>query len=163
MEAGRRRLGELERPLHQAYALARQVDAYLRAAGPSGRRSRRDRAARADATAALRQALAIAERIGAGPLRGLISELAARGRLSRRQPGPFDLTRRELQVLRLMGRGLADKQIAQELVISVKTVSHHAGAIYRKLGVTNRLAAVAVARREGLIPDEPAAPSARER
>lgn len=48
------------------------------------------------------------------------------------------LTPRELQVSALVGRGQADKQIAAELGISVKTVEKHVGTILRKAGVRNR-------------------------
>lgn len=56
------------------------------------------------------------------------------------------LTRREFQVLRLMARGAATREIARELGISTGTVRNHAGRILRKLKAHTRLQAVAAAR-----------------
>ena len=61
-----------------------------------------------------------------------------------REPGP--LTERESEVLGLLARGLANKQIAAALGISEHTVKFHVSSIYTKLDVTNRTEAV----REGL-------------
>jgi LuxR family maltose regulon positive regulatory protein len=52
------------------------------------------------------------------------------------------LTRRESQVLVYLGKWLSDKEIAQELVISPRTVKKHTSNIYAKLGVKNRMQAV---------------------
>ncbi len=54
---------------------------------------------------------------------------------------PQGLTRREIDVLRLLTRGLTNIQIAEQLVISLPTVNTHVGSIYTKLGVTSRAAA----------------------
>lgn len=51
------------------------------------------------------------------------------------------LTGRELQVLELIARGLADRQIARALTISLHTVNAHNRAIFRKLGARNRVMA----------------------
>jgi DNA-binding NarL/FixJ family response regulator len=56
-----------------------------------------------------------------------------------------DLTKRELEVLRLLADGLEQGEIAKQLVISTKTVSTHTQNIFRKLGVRNRAQAVAAA------------------
>jgi DNA-binding NarL/FixJ family response regulator len=63
----------------------------------------------------------------------------------------FALTEREGQVLQLLARGLANKQIAFELNISEHTVKFHISSIYTKLGVTNRTEAVRVGIQEGLV------------
>src|SRR5262249_31875871 len=55
--------------------------------------------------------------------------------------GAEQLTRRQLEVLRLLAQGWSDAQIAERLVISVRTVNHHVTAIYSKLGVSSRVAA----------------------
>ena len=51
---------------------------------------------------------------------------------------PVALTDREREVYGLVRRGLRDKQIAERLVISVKTVEKHVGAVLRKTGARNR-------------------------
>lgn len=53
-----------------------------------------------------------------------------------------DLTRRELEILRLVATGLADARIAEQLVISRRTVNTHLSSIYSKLGVNSRTAAM---------------------
>lgn len=69
------------------------------------------------------------------------------------QPGAESeaLTPRELDVLRLLGRGLQNKEIAAELTIAERTVKFHVSSIMGKLGVGNRTEAVSVAIQQGLI------------
>jgi DNA-binding NarL/FixJ family response regulator len=62
-----------------------------------------------------------------------------------------DLTPREQEVLRLLGRGRTNRQIAQELYVSQATVKSHVNAICRKLAAENRTHAVAIARERGLL------------
>ncbi len=64
---------------------------------------------------------------------------------------PPKLTPRELDVLKLMARGLRNKEIADELVIAERTVKIHVGNILGKLQATNRTEAVAVALNMGLL------------
>ncbi len=65
---------------------------------------------------------------------------------------PLDaLTERELAVLRLAARGLTNKQIGVELVISDRTVQNHLASTYTKLAVASRTEAVTVAMQRGLI------------
>jgi len=76
---------------------------------------------------------------------------------SMRQTSPVisegsDLTERELEVLKLIGEGLTNKELAECLDISPKTVAVHAAHIYEKLNVPNAPAAVAKAFKEGLLP-----------
>jgi DNA-binding NarL/FixJ family response regulator len=66
-------------------------------------------------------------------------------------PRPSDLTKRELEVLRLLAEGLSQKEIAAELVISSKTVAAHVQHVLGKLGVHSRTQAVAQAYRRGLL------------
>jgi DNA-binding NarL/FixJ family response regulator len=54
---------------------------------------------------------------------------------------PFGLTAREVEVLRLLAQGWTDAQIAEHLIISVRTVNRHTISIYSKLGVSSRAAA----------------------
>lgn len=56
------------------------------------------------------------------------------------QSNPFGLTSRQLEIAELLADRLTDKQIADILVISPKTVSHHVASVLTKLGVTNRSA-----------------------
>jgi HD-GYP domain-containing protein (c-di-GMP phosphodiesterase class II) len=78
--------------------------------------------------------------------------LDAAGHRVRRAAGHANgLTAREVEVLVLLSRGLTKKQIAQQLTLSVKTVSAHAEHIYAKLGVRSRGAAALFAMRHGLI------------
>jgi DNA-binding NarL/FixJ family response regulator len=60
------------------------------------------------------------------------------------------LTQRESEVLQLLVSGHSNKAVASELVVSEDTVKTHIRGLYRKLGVSDRSAAVAVALREGL-------------
>jgi two-component system nitrate/nitrite response regulator NarL len=62
-----------------------------------------------------------------------------------------ELTERQIEVLRLLGRGLSNKQIARELLVSERTVKAHVTAIFKSLGVINRMQAVEAARRTALI------------
>lgn len=64
-------------------------------------------------------------------------------------PGP--LTVREREVLRLIARGLSNRLIARELVLSEKTVKAHVSAVLGKLGVADRTQAALHAVREGMI------------
>ncbi len=61
------------------------------------------------------------------------------------------LTERELEVLGLLSKGLANKQIAMELGISEHTVKFHVSSIYQKLNVTNRTEAVRAGLRGGWV------------
>jgi DNA-binding CsgD family transcriptional regulator len=63
---------------------------------------------------------------------------------------PILLSKREQEVLRLIARGLSNQQIADELVISVRTVERHINHIYAKLGVHNRAQAAAYAVQQGV-------------
>jgi DNA-binding NarL/FixJ family response regulator len=61
------------------------------------------------------------------------------------------LTGRELQVLRLVGAGKANKEIAAALVISERTARTHVSNVLRKVGVSSRTQAAVLAVREGLV------------
>ena len=75
-------------------------------------------------------------------------------RVPRRQDSPRGLTIREIDVLRLLARGMSNKQIAQRLVITPKTASNHVEHIYAKIDATSRASAALFAMQHGLLPDE---------
>jgi len=62
-----------------------------------------------------------------------------------------NLSPRRLEVLRLIARGMTNKEIAAELCLSVKTVENHVRAILRGLGAANRTQAALIAVREGVL------------
>jgi HD-GYP domain-containing protein (c-di-GMP phosphodiesterase class II) len=79
--------------------------------------------------------------------------LAAAGHaIPRRHQGAAGLTPREVEVLCLVARALTNKQIAERLVISPKTVGNHVEHIYSKIGASNRAGASLFAIRNGLLP-----------
>jgi DNA-binding NarL/FixJ family response regulator len=66
-------------------------------------------------------------------------------------PGELTLTQREAQVLRHIGLGLSNKEIARSLVISVETVKEHVQNILRKMGANDRTDAAVRAIRLGVV------------
>jgi HD-GYP domain-containing protein (c-di-GMP phosphodiesterase class II) len=79
---------------------------------------------------------------------------AAGHRVPRRREGPAGLTSREIEVLRLLARGLSNKEIAERLVISPKTVGNHVEHIYAKIDASTRATASLFAMQHGLLPEE---------
>jgi DNA-binding CsgD family transcriptional regulator len=68
-----------------------------------------------------------------------------------RSPRPGGLSAREVEVLRLIARGLRNREVAARLFISPKTVGHHVAHIYTKIGVRTRPGAVLFAMEHGLL------------
>lgn len=64
-----------------------------------------------------------------------------------RSSGPYGLSRRELEVAELVADGYTNKQIAEKLFLSIRTVETHLSHIFAKLGVTSRVGVVSVLRR----------------
>ena len=84
-------------------------------------------------------------------LAGRVALSAARLRSGEFWPGALlGLTQRESEVLSLLVAGLSNRAIAMKLVVSEETVKTHSRGVYRKLGVSDRAGAVAVALREGV-------------
>ncbi|MEA5454144.1 LuxR C-terminal-related transcriptional regulator [Sinomonas sp. JGH33] len=86
----------------------------------------------------------------------LRSNGSAPPRTSRRSPGQAPsssgpLTAREVDVVRLVARGLTNRAVAEELMLSEKTVARHLANIYAKLGIASRAAATAYAYDHGLV------------
>lgn len=67
-----------------------------------------------------------------------------------RVPWPAGLSDREVEVLRLVARGLSNKQVAQRLFISTRTAEHHVQGIYTKIGASTRASAALFAMEHGL-------------
>jgi DNA-binding CsgD family transcriptional regulator len=138
----------LERPPLAAYCRWRQAEALI----TSG-------ASRTEASAPLREASAVATRLGAKPLVDELTLLAQRARLElatrdesspdrdRRLEKELGLTPREAEVLALVAHGQTNREIAETLVISVKTASVHVSHILHKLQAPNRQEAAAIAHR----------------
>ncbi|HFC08973.1 MAG TPA: response regulator transcription factor [Chloroflexi bacterium] len=91
----------------------------------------------------------------------LVQELhAARETPSSLIPSPFaELTERELEVLRLVAQGMSNAAIAEQLVISERTVKSHVSNILSKLHLSDRTQAAVYAWRKGLMTDPPAGES----
>ena len=104
----------------------------------------------ADAAASLRRHVS-AGRLDADAT-GAVLE-AAGHRAPRRRNWPAGLTTREVEVLRLLARGLSNKQIAQQLTISHKTAGSHVEHIYTKTGVRNRAGVAVFAMKHALMND----------
>lgn len=95
------------------------------------------------------QAQARAGRLDGGAVNAVLR--AAGHRAPPRREWPGRLTAREVEVLGLLARGHSNKQIAQRLRVTPKTVSNHVEHVYLKLGVTSRAAATLFATQQGLL------------
>jgi len=71
--------------------------------------------------------------------------------VARRRDWPVGLTTREVDVLRLLSRGLSNKDIATQLVITPKTARNHIEHIYAKIDASSRVAASLFATEHGLL------------
>ncbi len=133
----------------EAWAMVHQARCELEA-------GRKDHAERC-----LSRAIAIGVRLDARPLIDAAHEVAGRGRIALDAAGHTEqthrakrgLTRRELEVLRLVADGNRNDEIGKALFISPSTASVHISHILAKLGVATRTEATAVAHRERLLDD----------
>lgn len=142
-----RRWAYLDDPFWRGVARVREAEAAA-AAGATAR-----------AADALREAHQLAADLGAAPLLAEIDAVSKRTRLSVDAPiakvlddasiDHLGLTPREAEVLALVAAGRTNRQIGEELFVSEKTASVHVSNILRKLGVTTRVDAAAVAQRLG--------------
>ncbi len=132
---------------HEARILA-AADAYQAMCEPRPHRPARS----ADDAAAELRAEVKAGRLDAEAVAAVLA--AAGHRVTRRREGPAGLTLREVEVLRLVARGLSNKEIAGCLAISPKTVSNHVEHIYMKIDASNRATASLFAMQHGLLPEE---------
>ncbi len=76
----------------------------------------------------------------------------AAGLPRRRAAWPNDLTDREVEVLRVLARGLSNREIAETLVLSPRTVQHHLASVYHKINLRTRAGAAVFAIENGLVP-----------
>jgi DNA-binding NarL/FixJ family response regulator len=95
-----------------------------------------------------------AEVVIAGPAADSVGTIAEG--IERRRSQTFRLTRREREVLVVAAEGLTAREIADRLGVRERTVTTHLARIYGKLGVGNRLAALRLAARSGLLTLPPA-------
>ncbi|HUH07727.1 MAG TPA: response regulator transcription factor, partial [Egibacteraceae bacterium] len=146
---------EAEGPYPGAYARWRLARALL--ASRSGRR---------EAAEALSQALEVAARVGAPPLAHGIEKLAAGARLRLRSSAVDEpdeaaaaravgLTPREFEILPLLAAGRTNREIADALFISPRTVGVHVSRVLHKLEISRRAEVAETARRRGLIGSAP--------
>jgi DNA-binding CsgD family transcriptional regulator len=150
-------LGEHERAVEhfeRALAVNRAMDATIWVAhtvyayGRTLRmRGRSDDAGQASAM--LSEAAMLAERIGMPALLARARSLGAR--LEPARTSPDDLSRRELDILRLVAAGHSNREIGAQLCISEHTVANHVRSILRKTGAANRTDAAGYAFRHALV------------
>jgi DNA-binding CsgD family transcriptional regulator len=108
-----------------------------------------------------REGLDLLDRLGADAVASKVRrDLRAEGlatvptrRRTATRANPAGLTAREVEVVRLLGEGLTNRELADRLYVSPKTVDHHVSAILAKLGVANRREAARAARRLGVLAD----------
>ncbi len=125
-----------------AFTLANQADRELAAHGRSGI---------ATARSWLAEAAALLKQLGGDAVeRQLRERLRQLSRVGRRLHLPAGLSQREVEVLRLVVRGKSNREIAEALVISERTVANHLARIFTKTNVDNRAAAAAFAIRHDL-------------
>jgi DNA-binding CsgD family transcriptional regulator len=125
-------------PLHQAETLASHA-AHLRRTGKDITRAKH----------LAEQALSIAQPRGLYRITGMLARYDAEGRSP--QGRPDGLTSREIEVLRLLGAGASNREIAAQLVISENTAANHVRNILMKIGAGNRTQAAIYASAHGLL------------
>jgi DNA-binding CsgD family transcriptional regulator len=98
------------------------------------------------------EGLAAADELGMGPLMEQLVQLQVQiaGLPEAAASNPGGLTQREADVIRLIAAGKTDREIAEELIIAIRTVTTHVGNILNKTGAANRAEAASFATRHGL-------------
>ena len=101
----------------------------------------------------LDESLAISTELGMRPLIERVAALQDRAESQPTKPPayPDGLTEREVEVLRLIVSGKTDREICEELVVSIRTVTTHVSNIRSKIGAANRTEAAGYANRHGLV------------
>jgi len=131
-----RRMGTLTWLAHTAYEYGRLLTA------------RNDAEDRTRAAQLLAEGAGLAERIGLPTLSARIAALHAPFRAAALPDG---LSPREVEILRLVARGLSNRDIGSELIISEHTAANHVRSILRKTGCANRTEAASYAHSRGLV------------
>lgn len=103
---------------------------------------------------ALEEAATLIEALDVPPLRQRLAELRATGSRRASRMNPHGLTNRELEILRWLGSGHTNAELARKLFVSAKTIDHHVSSILGKLQVRSRAQAVTVAHQLGLMKGE---------
>ena len=107
----------------------------------------------AKAMSLIEEGLSIAQELSMSPMTERLKALQARAEaIPARAPAyPDGLTRREVEVLRLIAAGRSNQDIADELVISLNTVFRHVSNIFSKTGASNRTEAATYAHQHNLV------------
>jgi DNA-binding CsgD family transcriptional regulator len=98
----------------------------------------------------LEDARTICEPLGAQPALARADALLARLPADPAHAYPAGLSAREVEVLRLVAQGMTDRQVAEQLFLSPRTINQHLRSIYNKLGVSSRAAATHFAVERGI-------------
>ena len=108
------------------------------------------------ALALLDEALDISHELGMGPLASKSSDLleSIKTQMTHVTKYPDGLTRREVEVLRVLAQGKTNPEIGEELFISLNTVTRHLSHIYDKTGAANRVEAAIYATSHGLVAEK---------
>ncbi|WP_256106546.1 response regulator [Streptomyces sp. ODS05-4] len=125
-------------------------DSILGALGAGARGYLTKNAGREDITRAIRAAAAGQSVLDREVQKVLVATVRAKAPLSDQRPLPQDLTPREREVLALIGRGLSNRGIAEQLFISEATVKTHINNLFAKAGIRDRADAVRRAIASGL-------------
>ena len=112
-------------------------DRPYRPAAPAGEAARR---LRAEVTAG---------RLDGDAVAGVLDAAGQSGGVRRARPA--GLTERQIEVLRLLARGMSNREVADRLVISRRTAEHHVQDVYLRIGVSTRAAAALFAMEHGLL------------
>lgn len=104
----------------------------------------------------LGEASSMAAEMGITPLQEKVESLQANmgSRQTRSLDNPGGLTQREIEVLKLISGGMTDREIGEELFISIKTVGNHVSNILNKTDSANRTEAATFAARNDIVPED---------